>query len=96
MPAPLDGYSASREKIVAGMAAAKSYAVQADAYQQCISNYLASRKAAAGKNRQTLDMTLITIETHRITASQADKKKAQGQIEVAINAFNEYGSECPD
>ena len=96
MPKPLDGYSASREQIVAGMTAVKSYAVQADAYQQCISHYLAGRKAIAEKDRQTLNMALIMIEDHRILASQADRKKAQGQIEVAINAFNEYGSECPD
>ena len=37
-----------------------------------------------------------TSEDHRVIASQADKKKAASQSEVAINAFNEYGSECPD
>jgi hypothetical protein len=96
MPAVIDGYSASREQIVAGMAAAKIYAAKADAYQQCISNYVALRKAAAGKDKKPIEAALITIEDHRILASQADKKKAVNQIEVAINAFNEYGSECPD
>ena len=96
MPVPLNGYTASREQIVAGMEAAKSYAAKADAYQQCISNYVAIRKAAAGKDKKPIEAALITIENHRIIASQADKKKAEGQIEVAINAFNEYGSECPD
>lgn len=96
MPVPLDGYTASREQIVAGMEAAKSYAAKADAYQQCISNYVAIRKAAAGKDKKPIEAALITIEDHRVIASQADKKKAASQIEVAINAFNEYGSECPD
>jgi hypothetical protein len=96
MPAVIDGYTASREQVVAGMAAAKSYGEKADAYQQCISNYLAIRKEAAGRDKKPIEAALITIEDHRIIASQADKKKAEGQIEVAINAFNEYGSECPD
>lgn len=96
MPVPLDGYTASREQIVAGMEAAKSYAAKADAYQQCISNYVAIRKEAAGKDKKPIEAALITIEDHRVIASQADKKKAASQIEVAINAFNEYGSECPD
>jgi hypothetical protein len=39
-------------------------------------------------------MTLIVIENHRITSSQENKKKAAAQIGVAIDAFNEYGSEC--
>ena len=53
-------------------------------------------KATAGKDKKPIEVALITIENHRIIASQADKKKAASQIEVAINAFNEYGSECPD
>ena len=94
MPAPLDGATAKREQIVAGMAAEKSYLAQSDAYQKCIADFVAFRKAqTAGK---PVDAPLFVIETHRIFIAQENKKKAADQIKVAINAFNEYGSECPD
>jgi hypothetical protein len=93
MPAPLNGTTAKRTQIVAGMAAEKSYLVQSDAYQKCIADFVALRKAQAA-NRPA-DGPLMVIESHRILVSQENKKKAEGQIKVAINAFNEYGSECP-
>jgi len=94
MPALLDGAAAKREQILAGMAAEKSYLALSDAYQRCIADFVAFRKAQAA-NRPA-DGPLLAIETHRIFVSQENKKKAANQIEVAINAFNEYGSECPD
>jgi hypothetical protein len=95
-PARLDGYTATREQIVAAMAAVKSYAASSDAYQKCISDFVRLRKAQAGKDKKLLDAALILIENHRITASQENKRKVAEQVEVAINAFNEYGSECPE
>ena len=95
MPAPLDGATAKRDQIVAGMAAEKSYLIQSDAYQKCIADFVAFRKAQADKANKPADGPLMVIETHRIFVSQENKKKAADQIKVAINAFNEYGSECP-
>jgi hypothetical protein len=92
MPAPLDGATAKREQIVAGMAAEKSYLALSDTYQRCIADFVAFRKAT---NRPA-DGPLMVIESHRIFVSQENKKKAADQIKVAINVFNEYGSECPD
>lgn len=88
LPAALDGSTASREQVVAAMAAAKRYAVLADAYQRCISDFV------AGRARH--DAPLAIIENHRILVSQENKKLAARRVEVAINAFNEYGSNCPD
>jgi hypothetical protein len=96
LPAPMDGYAATREQIVAGMTAVKNYAASADVYQRCISDFITVRRTQAEKSKKSLDETLILIENHRITASQENKKKATRQVEVAINAFNEYGSECVD
>src|SRR5476651_2615545 len=95
MPAPLDGATAKRDQIVAGMAAEKSYLIQSDAYQKCIADFVAFRKAQADKANKPANGPLMVIETHRIFVSQENKKKAADQIKVAINAFNEYGSECP-
>jgi hypothetical protein len=94
MPARLDGATAKRDQIVAGMAAEKSYLAQSDVYQKCIADFVAFRKARAAN--KPADGPLFVIESHRIFVAQENKKKAADQIKVAINAFNEYGSECPD
>jgi len=93
MPVPPDGATAKRAQIVAAMAAEKSYLAQSDVYQKCIADFVAFRKAQAAN--KPADGPLVMIETHRILVSQENKKKAADQIKVAINAFNEYGSECP-
>lgn len=94
MPKVVDGYSASREQIVAGMAARQRYNVLADAYQRCIGNFLGVRKQAADKSGKPMDVALLTIENHRMAASEANKKKVAALTDNAINAFNEYGSQC--
>jgi len=96
MPALMDGYSATREEIVAGMNVTDRYMASADAYQRCISDFLAAQKARSAKAGKPVNAMLITIENHRIAASQENKKKADALIKVAINAFNELGSECPE
>ena len=96
LPAPLNGFVATRKQIVAGMAAAKNYAAQSDQFQKCVGDFLAARKAAAGRGGRPLGTALVAIESHRIAVSEKDKQLARARIEVAINAFNEYGSDCPD
>jgi hypothetical protein len=95
MPARLDGRTAKREQIVAAMTAEKRYLAQSDIYQQCIADFVTLRRARAAKANTPANGPLFVIETHRIFVAQENKKKAAAQIEVAINAFNEYGSECP-
>jgi hypothetical protein len=94
MPARVDGYTASREQVMASIAAMKKYSAQADAYQRCIAGFVA--KAEADKDKKPITVALITIENHRIAASENNKKKLAAQVDNTINAFNEYGSECPD
>jgi hypothetical protein len=94
LPARIDGYSATRQQIVAGMTAEKVYIAAADVYQKCISDFVTDRQRQAGKSKKPVDMALIMIENHRVTASQENKKKAAALIDGAIEAFNEYGSEC--
>jgi hypothetical protein len=88
-PVPLNGYTATRPQIVAAMVAVKTYLARADAFQKCIGNVVASRKAAAGASK-----SFFLVETHRVLVSEKNKKKASGEMDAAINAFNEYGSEC--
>jgi hypothetical protein len=89
MPAPVDGYTASREEVVAAMAAAKNYARQAGAYEKCIGDFVASR---AGK---TMSRSFLLVENHRVLASERNRQTADSRARAAIEAFNEYGSECP-
>ena len=91
LPASVDGFRASRAQIVAAMARAKAYEAAAAGFQACVSEFVSARNAA----RPLTEAELI-IENHRILTSQRAMQRAQAQVDVAINAFNEYGSECPD
>ena len=93
LPKPLDGYTATRPQVLANMAAQKKYMVQADAYQRCIADFVVARRAAADTGRKPLDVAMVTIENHRITASQASKQQLADQVQLTIKAFNEAGSE---
>jgi hypothetical protein len=92
MPAVIDGYKASQEQIVAGMAAVKRYAAAADAFQKCVSDFVAARKAGSSR---PLTPSQVIIQNYRVLVSQKSKETADGQIRVAIVAFNKYGSDCP-
>ena len=95
MPAQLDGRIAKREQIVAAMHEAKIYDTLSDAYQRCISEFVAVRKSQSNDVQKPARWAFLVIENHRIFVSQIDKKKVATQVAVAIDAFNEYGSECP-
>jgi hypothetical protein len=96
LPSLINGYTATYQEIVAGMAATKSYMARADSYQRCVGDFITLENAQAGKDHKPVNANLITIENHRIAASQANKKKADTLIKVAIDAFNDLGSVCPD
>lgn len=95
MPAAVNGLVASREQIVAGMAATKRYAALSDAYQRCIRDFVTVRQSRADAAKPVA-MALVTIENHRILVAENNKKKARARMDASIMAFNEYGSGCPD
>jgi hypothetical protein len=92
MPATIDGFTASREQLEAGVAAMKRYATASDAFERCVQDFVAARKAPSDAK----PMSVVIIENHRITASQRNKKIVADRVRVAINNFNEYGSGCGD
>lgn len=96
VPAFINGGAASREQIVKAMARAKSYAAAADTFQKCVSDFVAARRREAAHGGVALTPSQVIIENHRILVSQRSKETAAVQVRVAINAFNQYGSECPD
>ena len=96
IPARLDGYDASSAQVNGAIAAEKKYETAAKSYQRCIETFVTARSHEAEKKKMTLDATLVTIENHRIAASQANIKKAYALMALTVDQFNELGSECPD
>lgn len=92
MPAVIDGTTASREEIVAGMEREKRYAAAADDFQKCVGDFVAAR--GAGSSRP-LTPAQIIIQNYRVQVSQKNKETATNQMHMAIMAFNKYGSDCP-
>jgi hypothetical protein len=93
MPAVVDGFTASREQVVAGMAAAERYAAAADAFERCVQDFVVAQKV--DKSGKPANMSVAIIENHRILASQRNKKIVSARMDAAISNFNEYGSGCP-
>lgn len=92
----LDGTKASRDQLMAGLAAAKKFAASADRYQQCISAYLTQRMQETARTGKPMKANVVTIESHRIVASAASKKRVWDRIAMAVDNFNAEGSECPE
>ena len=96
LPAGLDGTAATREQVVVAMAQAKRYAVVANEFQRCVSDFVAAKRTQAAQGGAPLTPSQIIIENHRILVSQRAVQTAAAQARVAITAFNSYGSDCPD
>ena len=94
LPPVLNGATATREQVVAAMEEVKRYAVAADAFQRCVSDFVAARKARTVSGERPLSPSEVIIENHRILVSQRSKETAAAQVRVAINSFNRYGSDC--
>lgn len=91
MPAVVDGFTASREQIMAGMAAAERYAAAADVFERCVQNFVADRKT----DKRAANMSVEIIQNHRILASQRNRQIVSARMDAAVSNFNEYGSGCP-
>jgi hypothetical protein len=90
-PLPIDGARSSRDQLVAAMASAKRYQAAADSFQACVEHYVAARRAV-----RPLTQAELVIENHRVLVSQRARQRAQEIANAEVNAFNEYGSDCPD
>jgi hypothetical protein len=94
LPPVLNGAAASREQVVAAMEEVKRYAAAADAFQRCVSDFVAARKTRTASVEKPLSPSEVIIENHRLLVSQRSKETAAAQVRVAINSFNRYGSDC--
>ena len=94
LPPMLDGARATREQVVAAMDEAKAYAAKAEAFERCVSDFVAAKRAEVQAGGKGLTQPQVIIENHRILVSQRAAEQAAAQVRVAINAFNHYGSSC--
>ncbi len=95
VPTPVNGFTASREQVVASMAAGKSYAAAVDAFERCVQRFVEDRKTEPAKSGGAVSMPLVIIENHRIVASERSKQLVAARVRATIVNFNEYGSDCP-
>jgi hypothetical protein len=95
VPRPVNGFTASREQVVASMAAGKSYAAAADAFERCVQRFVEDRKTGTAKSGGAVSTPLVIIENHRIVASERSKQLVAARVRATIVNFNEYGSDCP-
>jgi|SRR5215471_9922331 len=93
MPEPIDGARSTREQVLAAMSRAKTYKAAAEAFQRCVGDFVSARHAAGAR---PLTQAEVIIENHRVLVSQRARDRAQAQVDAVVNAFNEYGSDCPD
>lgn len=91
MPTVPNGRAANREVILAGMAAVKAHAAQSRVFEKCITDFIALHKGPSLHGK-----SFALVETHRILTSEKNRKLAASRMAAAINAFNEYGSDCAD
>ena len=96
MPAQVDGFTASRDQVMASMAAMKRYTAASDAFERCIQAFVENRTTEAQKGGRPFGTPLVIIENHRILVSQRNQKLAEARVTATINNFNEYGSGCAD
>lgn len=87
VPAVVDGSSATRDQLVAGIAAVKGYIAQSDTYQACIADYLAVAKTQADKDKKPVDPALVQAEGDKVTANQNSKQKVGDAINASIGAW---------
>ena len=79
MPAAINGFTASREQVMAGMEAQKRYAAASDAFERCVQNFVLARKLQAERSGQAVSNSLVIIENHRITASRRPSRSASSR-----------------
>ena len=96
MPARVDGVTASREQVVASMAALKSFTAASAAFERCVQDFVAAHKAEGEKSRRPFVTPLAIIENHRILVSQRNQQLAEARVTATINNFNAFGSGCED
>ena len=84
LPAMVDGSTASREQVIASIAAAKDFVAKSDVYQQCIADDLDAKKKAAGA---AFDDQVHTVAMAKVAANQGAKDKLVADTNTQANIY---------
>jgi len=94
-PAAPDGRTATQQQIAAAVADAKNFIAQSDVYQNCLLDYVKTRKEEAAaaladkdnKDKKPFDPYIETTIQKQIDSNQAAKVRAGAEINAAISDF---------
>jgi hypothetical protein len=89
VPAGVDGTTATREQIVASIAAAKDFMAKSDVYQQCLADDLEAKKAAAAKANTPFDEQLHQVAMAKVAANQQAKDKLAADTNAQAGIYKQ-------
>jgi hypothetical protein len=86
-PAAVDGGTATKDQLLAGIKDAKAFIAASDAYQACLSQNLDAQRQVAAANKVPLDPSIEKDVAAKGADSQAQKEKVGAQINAAVGDY---------
>ena len=84
-PTVVDGSTASREQMMAGVALVRDFITKSDVYQTCIATDLDAKKKAAGTT--PLDPGVQQVALAKVAANQAAKDKLAADVNAQVKIY---------
>jgi len=89
-PTVLDGVDGARmpvEQLVAAQKEVAGFIAASDAFQACVVDDLAAKRAAAKEAKTKVDPAVVKAANAQLDANQADKERVGGQFNAAAKAY---------
>ncbi|MBS0470821.1 MAG: hypothetical protein JSR60_07095 [Proteobacteria bacterium] len=87
-PAAIDGSTATKAQLEAGLVDVKTFLKQSDDYQDCLNQEWVAARDAAVKAKTDLDPAVTADRDAKIHANQALKEKVGAEFNAAAAAYN--------
>ena len=75
-PAAVDGTTATKDQLLAGIKAAKAFIAASDAYQECLGDDLKAQKKRPRPNKKPLDPSIEKAATPRVATTRRRSKRS--------------------
>jgi hypothetical protein len=86
-PGAVDGGTATKDQLLAGITAVKAFIAASDTYQQCLGDDLKVQKDAATAAKKPLDPAIEQGVMTKVSTNQAQKEKAGAETNAAVGAY---------
>jgi hypothetical protein len=86
-PTAVDGTTATKDQLIAGINAAKAFIAASDTYQECLNTSLEAQKKIAEANKVPLDPSITNDIATKGGDSQTQKERVGAQINAAVTAY---------